>query len=261
MILGFDIGNTDTVMGIFDEDEIVPRKRYRYKTNREETADGLYAEVHSFLRIYSEEAGLESEVSGIVFSSVVPEVNERYALLSDTLCKCEPIAVSALVNLSIQIRYDIPSQLGADRIANAEASFQEYGRDCIIVDLGTATTFCVLHESGIYDGGLIGPGIQVAMDALSNKTSRLLKVEFAKPESMIAHNTAEAITSGFFYGWLSMVEGIIKRIEEQYKKDFLKIITGGFSEIVGKNIECKNVIDRDLTMKGLKYIYDLNVLK
>jgi len=261
MILGFDIGNTDTVMGIFDEDEVVPRKSYRYKSNREETADGLHAKVHSFLRIFSEEAGLESEVSGIVFSSVVPEVNERYEILSDTLCKREPVEISALVNLSIQIKYDIPSQLGADRIANAEASLREYGRDCIIVDLGTATTFCVLHESGIYDGGLIGPGIQVAMDALSERTSRLLKVEFAKPERMIARNTAEAIASGFFYGWLSMVEGIITRIEKQYEKDFLKILTGGFSEIIGRNIECENVIERDLTMKGLKYIYDLNKLK
>ena len=257
MILGFDIGNTNTVMGMYRDGDIIPQRTCRYRTVRDITVDELCMKVHGFMGIFERE--YQDSVSGVVFSSVVPEVNHLYYSMSKRLFEIAPLEVDYTVKLGIRINYTAPEQLGSDRIVNAEAAFREYGRDCIIVDLGTATTFCVLLESGVLDGGLIGPGIGISINALSEKTSKLLKVEFTKPENLIARNTAEAITSGFFYGWLSMVEGIIGRIEGHYGMPFLKIFTGGYAEIIGPHVSFENIIDTNLTMKGLRYIFDQNI--
>jgi type III pantothenate kinase len=259
MILGFDIGNTNTVLGMYHDSDVMPQHSYRYRTLRNITIDELSLMVLSFLDIFEREGKGSQRVTGVVFSSVVPEINHLYYSMSRRLFEISPFEIDHNARLSIKINYTAPEQLGSDRIVNAEAAFREYGGDCIIIDLGTATTFCVLLGSGELDGGLIGPGVGISMNALSERTSKLLKVDFKKPENVIARNTAEAITSGFFYGWLSMVEGIIKRIESYYNKTFLKIFTGGYAEIVGSHVEYENVIDINLTMKGLKYIFDQNV--
>lgn len=259
MILGFDIGNTNTVLGIYHDSDIVPRRSYRYRTVRNITIDELCMKVHGFLGIFEREYQNSQSVTGVVFSSVVPEVNHLYYSMSKRLFEIPPLEIDYTVKLSIRIKYTAPEQLGSDRIVNAEAAFREYGRDCIIIDLGTATTFCILHDNGEFDGGLIGPGMGISINALSEKTSKLLTVELKKPENIIARNTAEAITSGFFYGWLSMVEGIIGRIEGHYNKTFLKIFTGGYAEIIGPHVAFESIIDTNLTMKGLRYVFDQNI--
>ncbi len=259
MILGFDIGNTNTVLGIYHDSDIIPQRSYRYRTLKNMTIDELSLMIQSFLDIFKREGQDDQRVTGVVFSSVVPEINHLYYSMSRKLFEISPFEIDHNTRLSIRIKYTTPEQLGSDRIVNAEAAFREYGRDCIIIDLGTATTFCILLGSGELDGGLIGPGVGISMNALSERTSKLLKVDFKKPENMIARNTAEAITSGFFYGWLSMVEGIIERIERHYNKTFLKIFTGGYAEIVGSHVKYENIIDTNLTMKGLKYIFDRNI--
>ncbi|MDY6934404.1 MAG: type III pantothenate kinase [Spirochaetota bacterium] len=257
-IIGFDIGNTNTTLGIYCENETAPLRTFRYRTEKGITTDELSLQVEAFIKIFNNSISNEIDIAGIAFSSVVPEIDRLYKEISKRCYGLSPLEIGCDLNLGLRIRYDNPEQLGADRITNAVAAFYEHDRDCIIVDLGTATTFCVLHKSGIFDGGLIGPGIGITIEALMNKTSRLKAVNFERVDKIIARNTTDAIKSGFYFGWLSMIEGILDRIEGHYNKNFLIIITGGYSEIIGKNISKTSIADSLLTMKGIKYIYDLN---
>ncbi|RPI94322.1 MAG: type III pantothenate kinase [Spirochaetales bacterium] len=259
MILGFDIGNSNTVLGIYAGSALAPGAVYRYRTQREASADETGALVRQFLLHHGGPGG---EVEGVVFSSVVPELNRTYHEMSGRYFGREALEISCNSRLSIRIRYDDPSRLGVDRIVNAEAAYHEYARDCIIVDIGTATTFCVLHADGAYDGGIIGPGIGVTIDALSSKTSQLPRIPFEKPARLVAGNTEDALKSGFYYGWLSFVEGMIARINEEYGRRFLVILTGGYSgTMLGPALKGEVVIDSMLTMKGIRRIYELHTAR
>ena len=257
-ILGFDIGNTNTIMGIYSKEGVSPERSFRFRTEKDVTLESLYSTISSFIASFENDVKKEILIEGIALSSVVPEVNSKYSDIAITFYDLLPLEINAKVKLGLIIHYDNYEELGVDRLVNAVAALNEYKKDCIIVDIGTACTFCVLHGDGVFDGGLIAPGIGITIDALADKASQLPRVDFERPDSLVAHNTIDAIKSGFFYGWLSMVEGVIDRIEKQYNKEFLLLLTGGFSEVIGKNLKRKNVIDPFLTMKGIKYIYDLN---
>ncbi len=259
MILGFNIGNSNTVLGVYSGAETVPGTLYRYRTLRDASADETGALVRQFLLHHG---GAGEGVEGLVFSSVVPETNRAYHEMSGRYFGVEALEISCASRLGIRLRYDDPARLGVDRIVNAEAAFREYARDCIIVDIGTAITFCVLHADGVYDGGMIGPGIGVTIDALSSKTSQLPRIPFEKPGVLVAKNTEDALKSGFYYGWLSLVEGMIARISGEYGKDFLVILTGGYAgTVLGPALKGEIVIDPMLTMKGIRRIYDLNAVR
>lgn len=259
MILGFDIGNTNTLLGIYRKSDIAPVKTFRFRTEKNIPPDELGLVIRNFLSLYQKETGADDPVGGIIFSSVVPEVNSSYHAFSVDLLGTEAHEITPLSSLGISLRYDNPDQIGPDRIVNAVAAFQEYHKNCVIVDLGTATTVTVLLGDGTFEGGLIGPGIGITIDALAQRTSKLVKISFERPPALVARNTVDAIKSGFFYGWLSMVEGIIQRIENQYGIPFTPLLTGGFCRILGESLGRECVIDPLLTMKGIKYIYDLNV--
>ena len=160
--------------------------------------------------------------------------------------------------LNFSLRYDDPAQLGADRIVNAAAAFKEYGGGCIVVDIGTAVTFCVLLEGGWFDGGIIAPGVDTAIRSLSLRASRLPEVPFEKPDRLVARDTVNALKSGFFYGWLSLADGIIARIEQEYGRTFRIILTGGFAGAVAEHLSHENTVDPILAMKGIKIVYDMN---
>jgi len=258
MILGFDIGNTSTTLGIYNQQDISPAKTFRFNTERGITSEKFEPMIKNFINQYRDEINTRFSVTGIAFSSVVPEVNRFYHKMSENLYNITPLEIDCHKTLGISIHYDNPEELGCDRIVNAVAAYNEYMRDCIIIDLGTATTFCVLLKEGIFDGGIIAPGIGITIDALANKTSQLVKVNFEKCEKLVARNAIDAIKSGFFYGWISLVEGIINRIEKQYGKIFLPLITGGFADLIGSNMERDCFVDYFLTMKGIKYIYNMN---
>ncbi|MCP4137711.1 MAG: type III pantothenate kinase [bacterium] len=261
MILGIDIGNTNTVLGIYSEEAAVPARIFRYRTEKNITSDELGLLILKFLDFLNEsnsEEGISGKVQGIAFSSVVPEVNGRYASMARDFFGLESLEINYKNKLSISIRYDNPEQLGADRIVNAEAAYREHGGGTIVVDIGTAATFCLVLEDGTFDGGLIAPGIGTTIKALAASASRLPRIDFEKPNRLVARDSVNAIKSGFFYGWLSMVEGIISKIERQYNQEFTVLLTGGFSQIIGENIERKNITDPVLTMKGIKYIHDIN---
>ena len=257
-VLGFDIGNTNTHLGIFEKSNILPVKTYRYRTHRNVTSDELGLLIKSFLNNFKNEINTDIHISGIAFSNVVTEVNNQYHVMSKKFFNLTPLEINSFKELGITLHYINPEWIGTDRIVNAVAAYNEYKKDCIVVDLGTAVTYDVVLKQGIFDGGLIGPGIGITIDALAENTSKLLKVDFQKMDRIVTQNPMDAIKSGFYYGWLSMITGILSKIEQEYNKEFMIIITGGYSDIIGKNIDKECTIDPLLTMKGIKYVYDMN---
>ena len=253
-ILGFNIGNTNTMMGVYELNNTRPVLTYTYKTERNSTSGNLANIINNHLNTDFKNC----VIKGLAFSSVVNEVNSAYHAMSESVFNIKALEINSSIKLGIKIIYDNPEELGPDRIANAEAAFREYAKDCIIIDLGTANTFCVIHENGKFDGGLIGPGIGITIDALAQKTSKLMRVNFEKPDKFIATNTIDALKSGFFNGFIIMIKGIITEIENIYKKDFLIILTGGLSPKISQYLEKNYITDPLLTMKGIKYIYNIN---
>ena len=253
-ILGFNIGNTNTMMGVYELNNTLPVSTYTYKTERNAAPGNLANIVKNYLNAEFKDYAIK----GLAFSSVVNEINSAYHAMSESAFNISALEINSSIKLGIKITYDNPMELGPDRIANAEAAYREYAQDCIIIDLGTANTFCVIHKNGTFDGGLIGPGIGITIDALAEKTSKLIRINFEKPDKFIATNTIDALKSGFFNGFIIMIKGIIEQIEEIYNKEFLVILTGGLSGTVSQYLEKNHLTDPLLTMKGIKYLYNLN---
>lgn len=260
MIIGFDIGNTSTTAGVYPEGAAVPDYTFRFPTVKSDGPDELSRNiVNGIARHGAHEARLR--VSGLAFSSVAPEINEAYRAMALKTFDVEALELSCRSRLNFTIRYDDPEQLGVDRIVNAAAVFHEYGGGAIVVDIGTAVTFCVLLEGGVFDGGIIAPGIDTAIKALASRASRLPEVPFEEPDRLAARNTVDALKSGFFYGWLSLVEGIIGRIENEYRRGFRVVLTGGFAGAMSGRLARECVVDPLLPMKGIKILYDMNARK
>jgi type III pantothenate kinase len=257
-ILGFNIGNTNTKMGIFGLNEIIPAYTHTYPTDKKTNSNELIVILRNFLDSYSGIIKDKVVIAGIAFSSVVTEVNKAYHVMSSESYNIEPLEIRHDIKLGIKLLYENPNELGADRISNAVAAHCEYKKDSIVIDLGTAYTFNVIKENGNFDGGLIGPGIGLAIDSLAGKTSKLMRIDFGKPEKLVATNTGDAIKSGIFYGYVSLINGIIAEIKKTYNKNFLIILTGGFSQEISKYLNKKHILDPILTLKGIKYLYDLN---
>ncbi len=255
MLLGINIGNTNTVLGLYSEDRICPHDIYRYSTYENLSKYKIKENIERFLSLHFEKKKIS--ITGIAFSSVVPKVNDFYKDLSKVIFNKRALEISDKCSLSIIINYSDPAALGSDRIVNAEAAFNEYGGDLIIVDLGTAVTFCIMLDNR-FDGGIIGPGVDISISALEKSTSKLPHIQFTRPDSLVAHDTLNALRSGFFYGWISMIEGIVSRIEKSYNKIFKLILTGGGSKIIADHFSKDVIFDEFLTMKGIKYIYDQN---
>ncbi len=257
MILGFDIGNTSTTAALYPEDAILPEYTFRFPTVKNSGPAELYQEVRDGVSRCG--AGdITSGIRGIAFSSVVPEINPAYHDMAKNNLGIAALEISCSSKLNFTIRYDDPRQLGVDRIVNAAAVFREYGGGKIVVDIGTAVTFCVLLEGGVFDGGVIAPGIDTAIKSLWMSASRLPEVPFEKPDRLVARDTVNALKSGFFYGWLSLAEGIIARIEREYGRGFTVILTGGFAGAVTEHLGHENIVDPLLPMKGIKIVYDMN---
>lgn len=254
MILGFDIGNTSTTAGVYQEDRTAPERVYRYPTMKQAGPGELAMQIQGGL-----EGGETRDVTGLAFSSVAPEINRAYGAMAEREFGVQAYEITCRSRLNFSLRYDDPDQLGADRIVNAAAAFKEYGGGSVVVDIGTAVTFCVLLEGGVFDGGIIAPGIDTAIRSLSLRASRLPEVPFEKPDRLVARDTVNALKSGFFYGWLSLAEGIIARIEREYGRTFKVILTGGFAGAVTAHLSHENTVDPLLAMKGIKIIYDMNV--
>jgi type III pantothenate kinase len=256
MILGFDIGNTSTTAGVYREDGVAPERVFRFPTLKQAGSEELARQVKAGL-----EPAEERDVTGLAFSSVAPEINRSYHDMAERAFGIRAFEVTCRSALNFTLRYDDPAQLGADRIVNAAAAFREYGGGCIVVDIGTAVTFCVLLEEGVFDGGIIAPGVETAIRSLALRASRLPEVPFEKPDRVVARDTVNALKSGFFYGWLGLADGIIGSIEREYGRAFRVILTGGFAGAVTAHLAHGNTVDQLLAMKGIKIVYDLNRTK
>ncbi|MEJ5361661.1 MAG: type III pantothenate kinase [Spirochaetota bacterium] len=253
MIIGFNIGNTHTVLGLYESNNPMPAFMYRYPTKRDVTVQELSDTITSAIKDYSVDA---DGIQGAIYSSVVPQSNDAYDAACKKLFSIHAHRVTYLSRMPITLQYDNPAQLGVDRIVNAVAAHIDYKTDCIIVDIGTAITFCLLVH-GVLKGGVIAPGVKAAMKGLAQSTAQLFEVPFEKPASIIAQNTKDALISGFFYGWISLIEGIIQKMSGA-TAHYSVILTGGMAEVLHPHLSMPAKMDTTLTMRGLYYLYDIN---
>ncbi|WP_102693362.1 type III pantothenate kinase [Rummeliibacillus pycnus] len=253
MILVMDVGNTNISIGVYNAERL--EHHWRMKTDPQKTEDEYAMQIKT---LFMHETLSFEDVSGIIISSVVPPI--MFAL--ETMCRkyfsIEPVVVGPGVKTGLNIKCENPREIGADRIVNAVAAIQEYGAPLVVVDFGTATTYCYIDENSDYMGGAIAPGISISMEALFTKASKLPRVEIARPQSVIGKNTVSSMQAGIVYGYVGQVEGIVKRIREQSKEDPLVVATGGLASMIAKESKVIDIVDPFLTLKGLNLIYKRN---
>jgi type III pantothenate kinase len=253
MLLAIDIGNTNITVGMFREDEL--RATWRITAGIHRMPDEYAVILLNLLH----QQGLDApDVTKIVLCSVVPPLTAIFEELCQHHFHVSPLVVRAGVKTGVRIRMDNPAEVGADRIADAAAAYHLYGGPVIIVDLGTATTFGIISKEGDYIGGIIATGIATAAEALFTRTAQLPRVELAHPKRVIGTNTVTAIQSGIVYGYASLVEGMLARIEKELGEKAKVVATGGYAELIAKETSVIDVVNLDLTLIGLRLIYLMN---
>lgn len=253
MVLVFDVGNTNIVIGVYEANELL--NHWRIRTDAQKTADEYGIMMNSLF--HHEKLSMHS-VTAVVISSVVPTLMMELEYMSERYFGCRPLVVGPGIKTGIAIKYDNPREVGADRVVNAVAAFHKYGGPLIIVDFGTATTFCVVTENGEYLGGAIAPGIRISTEALVNRASKLPRVELVVPRSMIGKNTIMSMQVGIMYGFVGQVEGIINRMKKEIQGNPQVVATGGLAPVVARHTETIDYIDEFLTLEGLRLIYEMN---
>jgi type III pantothenate kinase len=253
MLLAIDIGNTNVVLGVFDQERLV--ENWRVGTNAQITPDEyamIFKDLFSF-------AGLEfKQITGVIISTVVPPLLPVMVEMSRKYFRIEPMIVTHELKTGITIRYDNPKEVGADRIVNAAAAFMLFGGPLIIVDFGTATTFCAVTRDGEYLGGAITPGIKISAEALFQRASKLPRVELTKPLKVIGRDTISAMQAGIIYGYAGLVDGIVERMKKELAPDARVVATGGLAELVSPETKSIQEIKPQLTLEGLRLLYDIN---
>jgi type III pantothenate kinase len=248
-----DVGNTNTVFGLYRGDELV--RSFRLSTEAEHTAD----EWAALLLPLFDRAGLDpGDAEAVVISSVVPPLHPTLERLSRSYFQCEPLFIEPGVRTGLPIRYDNPSEVGADRIVNSVAARELYGAPVIVVDFGTATTFDVVNAAGEYAGGIIAPGILVSAEALFARASRLRRVDVKKPPQLVGRDTASAMQSGFYYGYIGLVDGILERLLAEIPEVTNVVATGGQAELIASGSRYIREVNDLITLVGLKLIYERN---
>ena len=254
MLLVFDVGNTNMVLGLYKGKELI--KYWRITTDKYKTSDEYGILISNLFQYENIDMNC---VEDVIISSVVPDVMHSLENFCKKYCKKEPKVVGPGIKTGLNIKYDNPKQVGADRIVNAVAAIEKYGYPSIIVDFGTATTFCAISDKGEYLGGSICPGIKISSEALFHEASKLPRVELVKPGMTICKNTVSAMQAGIIYGYAGMVERLINMIKEELGNDDVKVIaTGGLSTLIDSETDSIDYIDKDLTLEGLKLIYEKN---
>lgn len=254
MVLVLDIGNTNIVLGVYEDTRLVAS--CRMATDRQKTTDE-YAMVIRDLFSYH---GLDfADVSGVAISCVVPPVISTFEDLARRYFHCEPVVVEPGVRTGMVIRYENPKEVGADRIVNAVAAYEKYGGPVIVVDFGTATTFCAISASGEYLGGAIAPGIGISSEALFARAAKLPRVELVKPRSVIGRSTVASMQAGIIYGTVGLVDEIVRRMKREMGGNPRVIATGGFAPLIAEDSSEIDVLDPDLTLEGLRILFERNV--
>ena len=254
MVITIDVGNTNMVIGIYKDKSLV--KDWRICTDIHKTSDEYGMLIGNLLA--HDNIDIKS-IDDVIISSVVPNVMHALENFCIKYCEKKPMIVGPGIKTGLNIKYDNPKQVGADRIVNAVAAIEKYGYPSIIVDFGTATTFCAISDKGEYLGGSICPGIKISSEALFHEASKLPRVELVKPGMTICKNTVSAMQAGIIYGYAGMVERLINMIKEELGNDDVKVIaTGGLSTLIDSETDSIDYIDKDLTLEGLKLIYEKN---
>lgn len=253
MLLAIDIGNTNVVVGVFDREKLAAN--WRVGTNSQITSDE-YAMTFKDLFGF---AGIEFKViRGVIISSVVPPILPVMVEMSRKYFQIEPMIVTHQIKTGIRIRSDNPKEVGADRIVNAAAGFKLYGGPLIIVDFGTATTFCAVTREGDYLGGAITAGVKISAEALFQRASKLPRVELIKPPKVIGSDTISAMQAGILYGYAGLVDGIVERMKKELSQEAKVVATGGLAELVAAETKTIQEVKPHLTLEGLKLLYEIN---
>ena len=253
MIFVIDVGNTNTVLGVFDGEEL--KYQWRIETSRNKTEDEygmIIKELFTHVGIRS------SDINGIIISSVVPPIMFSLERMCEKYFNITPMIVGPGIKTGLNIKYDNPKEVGADRIVNAVAGIHQYGAPLIIVDFGTATTYCYIDEDKQYMVGAIAPGINISTEALYTKAAKLPRIEIARPNGIVGKNTVHAMQAGILFGYVGQVEGIVRRMKEEATVEPKVIATGGLASLIAKESDAIDVVDPFLTLKGLQMIFARN---
>lgn len=253
MLLAIDVGNTNIVLGLFDDAKL--KADWRLSTHWDRTADEVGIQLlHLF-----EARGIDPRVvDGAVVASVVPNLNDALEAALLNYMGVHALMLEPGIRTGIRIRYDNPRDVGADRIANAVAAHQHYGGPAIVIDFGTAVTYDAVSADGEYLGGAIAPGVQISLDSLVGHTAKLPRVQLEMPENVIGRNTVASIQAGLLWGFVAQVEGMVERMRRELGGNARVLATGGQAEVVAGHTSAIDHVDQQLTLEGLRLIYEQN---
>ena len=252
MLLAADVGNTQTHLGVFDGEELV--QHWRFQTRSGATGDELAERIAGLFDL----CGMDfHEIDSVCVSSVVPPLGSQFEQLAARYLKTDCLAIGPGVKTGMPIRIDNPLEVGADRLVNSIAAYDRFGEACIVVDFGTGINVDVVSAEGEYLGGAIGPGLEISLSALIDRAARITRIDLEAPEAAIGRSSRAAIQSGFVFGFAGMIDGIVRRIEEELGEARL-LATGGLASVVVPYTETIEEVDDMLTLKGLRLIHERN---
>jgi len=250
MLMVLDVGNTNTVLGIYSNEELL--NHWRLTTERERTADEYGILIRTLFGLGEVSNGT---VTAIVISSVVPPARPALEEMGVRYFGIQPLFIEATMDLGMPVRYNPPADVGADRIVNAVAAYAQFGGPAVVVDFGTATTFDAISPQGEYLGGVIAPGIGISAEALFLRAARLPRVEIRPPSKVVGDSTVGSIQSGLYWGYAGLVDGILRRMKDEIENPYV-VSTGGLAELISPACEEIDSVDRNLTLEGMRLVYE-----